>query len=52
VPGRRRHRDAGLHPLYSSIAAQTKALRDATTGGFFPYSTFSLDMPFLIGLAE
>jgi hypothetical protein len=34
--------------LYSSIAAPAKALRDATTGGFFPYTTVSLDTPFLI----
>jgi hypothetical protein len=34
--------------LYSSIAAQTKALRAAATGGFFAYPTVSLDTPFLI----
>jgi hypothetical protein len=35
--------------LYSSIAAQTKALGDlASRGDFFPYPTFTLDKPFLI----
>jgi hypothetical protein len=35
--------------LQSSIAAQSKALRDlASRSGFFPYPTFSLDTPFLI----
>jgi len=35
--------------LYSSVAAQSKALADlATRGGVFPYPTYTLDTPFLI----
>ena len=40
-----KHKDT----LYSSIAAQSKALRDrAAAVNFFPYPTFTLDTPFLI----
>lgn len=41
----KQHKDA----LYSSIAAQSKALGDlASRSDFFPYPTFTLDTPFLI----